>query len=282
MRAKDLLQLIRVHNTAGSALSDVMGFAVASHWDFEPVPLAVSALVVSLIAAGGYVINDYYDVEIDRINKPYRPLPSGRVSLNAARNLAIGLFAAGVTLSVLLNPWAFAVAVIASVALWEYARRLKRAGLPGNLVVALFSALSAFYGGLAYFRGDWLFYALIPTTYIFFFTLAREFIKGIEDYEGDRAYGVKTLAVTIGIKRSWVVSKVILAGLLLTSLFPYLFWGFNAIYFVTVLALDAILVLGLIQPPTIKSAERMRALLKVYALGTLVAFLIGSAPALRF
>ncbi len=278
MSVKDYMQLVRIHNTVGSALSAFMGFVVASSWDFLPVQLVLSMLVVSLIAAGGYVINDYYDIDIDRINKPYRPLPSGRVSPKAARNLAIALMVLGVALSFFINVWAAVVAVIAAVAMWEYARWIKKTGIPGNLIVALFTALSAFYGGLAYFRGNWLFLSAIPTVYIFFFTLAREFVKGIEDYEGDKAHGVSTLAVTIGIDKAWVISKAILFALLVTSLFPYFFWGFNVAYLVIEGALDVILVMSLLQPHDIKSASKVRGWLKVFALGTIAAFILGSNP----
>jgi geranylgeranylglycerol-phosphate geranylgeranyltransferase len=281
LRTRDFLQLIRVHNTVGSAISDVMGYAVASHWNFEPFPLVVSALVVALVAAGGYVINDYYDVEIDRINKPYRPLPSGRVKLSTARNLAVILFIAGVALSFFLNWLAVLVAILASLALWEYARRLKRSGIPGNLVVATFSALSAFYGGIAYFSGNWVYYASIPTIYIFFFTLAREFVKGVEDYEGDKANNVRTLAVIGGVRKAWIVSKAILLALLITSPLPYFLAGFNSAYLVGISALDVILVLTLLLPHDIKSAEKARAWLKVYALGSIIVFLVGSSPFIR-
>ena len=281
LSVKAYLQLIRIHNTIGSALSAFMGFAVASKWDFEPVPLILSMLTVSLIAAGGYVINDYYDVEIDRINKPYRPIPSGAVSLRTARNLALALMVLGIASSMFINVWAILIAVITAVALWEYARWIKRTGLPGNLIVALFSALSAFYGGLAYFKGDWLFLVSIPTVYIFFFTLAREFVKGIEDYEGDKAHGVATLAVTLGVKRTWIIAKIVVLGLLLTSLMPYFLWGFNVAYLVIEGPMDAILVLSLLQPNDIKSAAKVRGWMKVFAIGTMLAFVLGSSPLIK-
>lgn len=277
MSVKAYFELVRIHNVVGSALSVFMGFVVASQWKILPIKLILAIIIVSSIAAAGYIINDVYDVEIDKINKPSRPLPSGKIKINTARNLAIVLFALGVALSVFLNIYALIVSVLTAISLYYYARNLKKEGLVGNLIVALTSALSAFYGGLAYFEGDWLFRVSIPTVYIFFFTLSREFIKGIEDVKGDMLNGVRTLAVRSGVGRTWIISKAILLGLLVTSPFPY-FYGFNIIYLIGILILDLIIVKVLTQHHSIEEASKARAYMKVYALGTLLLFTLGSLP----
>jgi geranylgeranylglycerol-phosphate geranylgeranyltransferase len=277
MSIKPYLQLVRIHNVIGSALSALMGYLVASEWHIIPVRMIVSSLVVALIAAGGYVINDVYDVEIDRINKPYRPIPSGIVSLQTAKNLAYATSITGILLSLILGIFPALVALITVILLFEYAVSLKKSGLIGNLIVALTSALSAFYGGLAYFTGNWLYFVSIPTLYIFFFTLSREFIKGIEDYEGDKANNVRTLAVRLGISKAWKVSKAILVGLIITSPLPY--WlGFNIIYPILILILDFLLIYVILLKETIENSSKARGVLKVYAIGTMIAFILGSLP----
>ncbi|MFP3346206.1 MAG: UbiA family prenyltransferase [Sulfolobaceae archaeon] len=277
MSIKPYLQLVRIHNVIGSALSALMGYLVASEWHIIPVRMIVSSLVVALIAAGGYVINDVYDVEIDRINKPYRPIPSGIVSLQTAKNLAYATSITGILLSLILGIFPALVALITVILLFEYAVSLKKRGLIGNLIVALTSALSAFYGGLAYFTGNWLYFVSIPTLYIFFFTLSREFIKGIEDYEGDKANNVRTLAVRLGMSKAWKVSKAILVGLIITSPLPY--WlGFNIIYLILILILDFLLIYVILLKETIENSSKARGVLKVYAIGTMIAFILGSLP----
>ncbi|BCU71349.1 UbiA family prenyltransferase [Stygiolobus caldivivus] len=275
MAVKPYLQLVRIHNVIGSAISALMGYLVSSHWHIIPLKVIIAMLVVAFVATGGYVINDVYDVEIDRINKPYRPIPSGAISLNRARNLSYITSLVGIALSALLGLAQFLVALVTVILLFLYASSLKRSGLVGNLIVALTSALSAFYGGLAYFSGDWLYWVSIPTLYIFFFTLVREFIKGIEDYEGDKENYVKTLAVRIGISKTWKISKTILLILVITSPLPYLL-GFNILYLISILLLDILLVYILLLKEDIQSSAKARSLMKVYAIGTMLAFIIGS------
>lgn len=275
MSVKAYFQLIRIHNVVGSAISDFMGFVVASNWSINPIKLVVSMLVVALVAAGGYVINDIYDIEIDRINKPYRPLPSGEISIRKAFIITWSTFVIGASFSAILGVYPFILALVTIILLVFYAKKLKKEGIVGNFVVALTSALSAFYGGLAYFNGNWFYRVIIPTLFIFFFTLSREFIKGIEDVIGDKENGVKTLAVKLGITRTWTISKIILLLLLITSPIPF-FLGFSIIYLLGIISLDSILAYIIFLENTIESASKARSLMKIYALGTLVLFALGS------
>jgi len=275
MSVKAYLELVRIHNVIGSAISAFMGFVIASEWKIVPIKIALAMIIVASIAAAGYVINDVYDIEIDKINKPKRPLPSGRVKIETAKTIAVSLFILGIALSLFLNIYAFIVALLTSISLYYYAKNLKKEGVLGNVIVASTSALSAFYGGLAYFEGSWVIRTAIPTLYIFFFTLSREFIKGIEDIEGDKANGVKTLAVRLGIQKTWIISKIILLILLVTSPLPY-FFGFNIIYLGGILVLDFILIIILVQKHIKETASKARAYMKVFALGALITFALGA------
>ena len=275
MSVKAYFELVRIHNVIGSAISAFMGFVIASEWKLVPIKMILAMIIVASIAAAGYVINDVYDLEIDKINKPERPLPSGRVKIKTAKVFTFILFAVGIALSVLLNIYAVIVAFLTAISLYYYARNLKKEGFVGNIIVASTAALSAFYGGLAYFEGFWIIRTVIPTLYIFFFTLSREFIKGIEDVEGDKANGVKTLAVSIGIQKTWIIAKIILFGLLITSPIPY-FYGFNVIYLGGILALDIILIIILLQKHMKETASKARAYMKVFALGALITFALGA------
>ncbi len=278
MDFKALLRLVRIHNVIGAMLGDLMGYLVSSFWNIDPSKVILSMVVVGLVAAGGYVINDYFDIEIDRINKPDRPLPSGRVSPRTAMNLALGMFIVGVLFSIALGPLPLALALFTSMMLYFYAKDLKRTGLPGNLTVALTNGLSIFYGGASFMEGEWLIRVLLPTFYSFFLTLVREFVKGIEDYEGDKANNVRTLAVTSGVGKAWVISKVFLILVLAVSPLPILF-GFNLIYLVIlVVFFIPSVMLSIMQKPSISSASKARGYLKVSMLSGILAFLFGSIP----
>jgi len=275
---KSYIQLVRIHNVIGAALGSVMGFLVSSEWKFEPKQIVLSALVVGFIAAGGYVINDVYDVNIDKINKPYRPIPSGEVSIKSARILALIMFILGLFLSLFLGIYDFILALLVTIVLFYYAKKLKRSGFYGNLLVATATALSIFYGGLAFFSGNWFERIVIPTFYSFFLTLAREIVKGIEDYEGDKVNNVRTLATTLGVQKSWKIAKLLLVILILISPLPF-FMGFNIIYIILLIGVFLpFTILSVIQKETIEGAAKARTYLKISAISGIIAFLLGSLP----
>lgn len=271
------LKLVRIHNVIGAAIGDFMGYVVSSSWQFETKSIVISLLVVALVAAGGYAINDVYDIDIDRINKPDRPLPSGKISVRNAKILAYTTMVLGCILSIFLGYIQFSIAVITTILLIFYAKTLKREGLPGNLVVALTTALSIFYGGLAYFQGYWLEKVIVPTFYSFLLTLGREFIKGIEDYEGDKAFNVKTLATTLGIERTWTIARIVLILMLVISPIP-MFLGFNLLYPIVLIPFYYFTLLAILSETSIKGGEKARGYMKVSAFLGIIAFMLGSLP----
>jgi geranylgeranylglycerol-phosphate geranylgeranyltransferase len=280
MRIRRFLQLLRIHNVAGAAIGDIMGYVVFTSWHVRPFSLVLSVIVVALVAAAGYVINDVFDVEIDKVNKPNRPLPSGDVSIREAKILAMAFFVVGVIAAIPLGFYPLAVAVVTSLLLFLYAYRLKKEGFLGNLVVALTTGLSILFGGLAVSVYAFTSISLIiPVVYSFLLTLSREVIKGIEDYWGDSSNGVKTLAVRLGVRNAWNTAK----GLLITtgaiSPLPILF-RYNPIYLVLLVGFLFYLIKTLTLPHSIEDAALGSNYLKFAAIIGILAFLIGSIPIL--
>jgi len=169
-------------------------------------PALAAALSAGFIAASGYVINDVFDVDIDRINRPGRPLPAGRISLNAATRYALLLAVAGLISAAFTRQWyCMAIAVFNSLLLYAYARWLKAAPLIGNLVVAYAAASVFVFGGLANHN-------LLPSLgfsyFAFFYTLVRELVKDAQDIEGDTALHARTLAILIGEKPTLILAML--------------------------------------------------------------------------
>jgi geranylgeranylglycerol-phosphate geranylgeranyltransferase len=147
-------------------------------------------------------------VAIDRVNKPSRPLPSDRMSPGAARVLYLACSIAVTAGAVLLTPVRVAALVMAwQAALFVYARWCKRWLVVGNLVVAAVAS-SAFLAG-ALVAGDAR-AAAVPAGIAFAFVVCREIVKGGEDLEGDRASGVRTVAVTLGRPRAGGVAALLM------------------------------------------------------------------------
>jgi len=110
-------------------------------FDFK---LLAAMLSASSIAGAGYVINDFFDLPIDSINRPRRIIPSGRISPRAAYIYSVALFVAGILFSFLTANWyCVMLAVFNSILLFYYARNFKKTLLLGNIVVA-YSAASCF------------------------------------------------------------------------------------------------------------------------------------------
>ncbi len=150
--------------------------------EFLPAVLA-AALVSALVAAGGNVLNDYYDREVDGVNHPERPLPSGAIQPVTALQLSIILMVVSLGVAFLFLPWAALVlAGLAVLTLVGYETTLKRRGLVGNMSISLLVALLFLFGGAAV--GN-----IMPTVGLaplaFLANLAREIVKDIEDMEGD-------------------------------------------------------------------------------------------------
>jgi 4-hydroxybenzoate polyprenyltransferase len=188
-----------------------------------------------LIAAGGYVINDYFDVNIDEVNKPEALV----VDKIIGRRWAIawhfllsgsGLICTALAMQSLKQGYLLLFNIACVVLLWFYSTQFKKSFLIGNFLIALLVAWSI--GVVFVSKIDplgWAYgadplqlrlyrFALLYGTFAFLATLSRELIKDVEDMEGDRRYGCKTLPIVwgIGVARFFaLVWVVLLLGLLI-------------------------------------------------------------------
>ena len=175
--------------------------------------IVLGVLTYYFLAGSGMIINDIYDIEIDRINRPKRPIPSGSVSLKQAKILFLLTYGIGVAIaifhSLVFNLGFFNVilAIFFGFIGWLYAKYGKKSGFPGNIIVSVSFSIGLIYGAV-------LNSSILPMYIYFFFLtsffllLSREIIKGCEDIEGDKKEGVKTLAIKIGIKKATYYSIV--------------------------------------------------------------------------
>jgi geranylgeranylglycerol-phosphate geranylgeranyltransferase len=193
------------------------------------------------ISGAAMMSNDYFDIEVDRINNPKRPLPSGRISLREVIVLTSLFSIAGFLAAAFLG----AVAFIASVIIWSvsilYNWRGKEAGLPGNMMVAFSVASTFIFGGLAVSGlGSglvWTFGGLA-----FFFDLAEEIANGAMDAEGDRLRSGKSLSLLKGPKFAIRVASIIFAFFVCLSLVPFAAGWLGYSYLAVMLASDLIVV----------------------------------------
>ena len=186
--------------------------------------LYVLALSTTLIAAAGYIINDYYDVKIDLINKPERVV----VGRNMRRRYALFfhwvLSILGVALGFLLSWKIAAINFLTGFLLWWYSNYLKRQPFVGNLAVAVLTGLSVYM--VAVLFDPFNKFIIAYSFFSFFITLIREIIKDMEDLKGDNSFGCKTLPILWGIRRTkWLIYLFVVLQLSVIVYFNFLYIG---------------------------------------------------------
>ncbi|MFT3823734.1 MAG: geranylgeranylglycerol-phosphate geranylgeranyltransferase [Chitinophagaceae bacterium] len=226
---------------------------VLNHAGAAPVftPLTFSLLILSsvLIAAGGYIINDYFDVNIDKVNKPGKLVIERVIHRRSAILWHIGLSLTGILLSAVVA-WKMKVIwlVFANtgcvLALWFYSTTFKRQLLTGNIIISLLTAWTVMVVGFI------THYTVVTTTdlyngvqasrlmrftflyagFAFIISLIREVLKDIEDMQGDARYGCRTMPIVWGVNVSKVFAAtwliVLSAALLIVEAYilPFGWW----------------------------------------------------------
>lgn len=273
-KLKAWMQLVRIGNSLSIGLASIVGYWVGGgHSIRDALLLFLSSM---LIGAAGNVINDYFDRDIDAVNKPWRPIPSGRISPRAALIGFAVMTALGLGIAALLPIQCLVVAAIAAVMLTLYSYKFKKMLLIGNNVVALMSATNLVYGGLAAPKPIT---SLFPAIYAYLLILGREFMKALEDVEGDSKHGVRTLATVFGPRAAYVASLIVLGILIAISPLPYVLMHFNALYIVlATLGTDLTLAIALFtaRDLTPQSAWKATRVMKLSFVFGLLAFLLGA------
>ena len=235
------LKLIRIRNLLIIAFTQYMVrwcmiFPILKlrNYDLQLSNFNFFLLVLStvMLAAAGYIINDYFDVRIDKVNKPERlVIDKGvkrRVAMGAHTFINILAILIGFYVSYSIGFWKLSlIHIICASTLWFYSTHFKRQFLIGNFIVAFFTALVplivgiyelypcykvyAVEGSEISFKSVWI-YVFAISFFAFITTFLREIIKDIEDYQGDKEYGCQTLPIVIGKNSAKIVVVVITIG----------------------------------------------------------------------
>jgi 4-hydroxybenzoate polyprenyltransferase len=206
------------------------------------------------IAAAGYIINDYFDLNIDGINKPQKNVINTVISRRWALVWHLGLSFGGILATALAVGWSRWYLILANaivvLLLWLYSTSFKRQLLIGNIVISLLTAwtvLILFFAEVSFRQAfgsadaltvKFFRIAFLYAGFAFISSLIREAIKDVEDMEGDRRYGCKTLPVVAGVVATkiyttvWIV--VLTGALIILQLYILQFgWWWAVVYCVT-------------------------------------------------
>lgn len=204
----------------------------------------VGFLVGFLVSGAQMVFNDYFDIGVDAVNRPERPLPSGRVTPNEALVFAGVLSVAGFAASALLSLASLALVIVVWVVGVMYNWRFKEAGLLGNLMVSFSVAMTFVLGGVGV-TGLAKGVVLVFGASAFVFDLSEEISSGVMDAAGDEKRSVRSLARVKGRAFAMRVSFVLLATFVALSLVPFATGWLGVVYFILVGTVDlAVAALG--------------------------------------
>lgn len=254
---KPYLQLLRIGNLAFLAIL----LFVMEKWVATPLlavaqfseqmpwwVLTLLIMSILLISAGGYVINDYFDIKIDRINRPDDIIVTRHLSRDVAMHIFQVLTIVGVIIGLFVAWWAHSwtlgmIYIVVPGLLWFYSASYKRQLLIGNIVVAFMASLVPLTVAIAnadylhHLYQDALAYTPIVSElylwigwfagFAFLMTWVREMVKDIQDIEGDREMECRTMPIVWGIKTTKIVATFLLV--LVTSLIVYI--GFAVLPF---------------------------------------------------
>jgi geranylgeranylglycerol-phosphate geranylgeranyltransferase len=247
--------------------------ASANHISFK---LFLAGLVGFIITAAGNSLNDIIDVDIDRINRPQRPLPSAKVKIKQAWMLYVFLVTASMVLSFFVDYFAFLIVLSSSALLILYSVSIKRVPVFGNIVVSFLTSYSFIFGGMVVGNVN---DALIPSVFAFLITLIREVIKDMEDIEGDKIARVKTFPIKFGNKASKYFVLSVSLALFLFTFIPFLFHIYEIEFFLIVMIIvNPILfyiIKSLFEDSSKTNLGRLSTLLKVNMVVGLIAIYAG-------
>ena len=252
------------------------GVPITERWLFLVAGLALTG---PLVCGTSQAVNDWYDRHVDAINEPDRPIPSGRIAGNWGLRIAIAGTVLSFAVAALIGPWVLAATVLGLLCAWGYSAppfRFKVSGWLGPAVVALS------YEGLSWFTGASVMAGALPPVEILLvlglYSLGAHGIMTLNDFkavEGDRATGLRSLPVTLGVAKAARLACAVMAGAQLVVVALLFAWQLtlSAWIVAALLALQCALMPRLMSDPAKHAPWYNATGVTLYVLGMLAAAL---------
>ena len=277
-KIRGAIQIVRPELPLAAGVCFVLGEVLALG-SFPPLrAIGLGFLCGLLLSASALITNDYFDLEVDKINAPKRPLPAGLLSGPEA--MALGLLAGlfGLAAAWILNPFALLLSLILWVLGFLYNWKLKTAGLWGNLIVSTNVGATFVLGSIAVGQ-IWNPIVWVFGSIAFFFDLAEEIAGDAMDAEGDQQRASRSIAIVRGKRAALRLSAVLFGVVVLLSFLPVLQGWLDWLYLAIISLTDILIVIFTVKLLRSRTPETgrgwMRRLYVCASLGML-AFLIGS------
>jgi len=275
------LRLIRPLNCLMMGLATLIGVLLAGQKFLNVNDLLIisplSFITAFTLTGASMAINDYYDREIDEINEPERPIPSGVVSPNEALIVSACLILLGLTAAYLTNFLCLIVGLIALIIFLTYSTIGKRAGLYGNFLVSACVALPFIYGSLA-ISNEVRLNAIIFSALAFISNTGREITKGIVDIQGDRSKNIKTIAVKYGVRVAAYAASTFYIFAVILSILPWILKQVSSLYIPLIIVTNIgfiLISILLIRDHSRSGARKVKNLALIWMFVGLLSFLLG-------
>jgi len=240
-KIKAIVQLVRVDLAFAAGICVIMGEIIAAGSVPSIYEMFLGFIAAFLISISVLVLNDYFDIETDKINRPTRPLPSGIIKPHEA----ILIVLIGMIVGFMVGFFIGYIALLVLVALWIvgflYNWKFKKTGLPGNLMVSSSVAITFIFGGIVvgqpWNMAVWCFGLLA-----FFVDLGEEIAADAMDMVGDKKIYSNSIALTKGRENALKIAASMFAIVIVASFIPVIFRWLGNDYLLTILFMDSLIV----------------------------------------
>lgn len=274
-----IIQLIRPINCIVMGVAVLVGIIVAAQTFLLDGKTTLLGFITGFtFLAAANAVNDYYDRNIDAVNEPNRPIPSGVIKPKEALSYVFILSAIGFLTAFLTNIQCLAIAIVAWFLSMYYAMMGKSTDMFGNLIVSICVALPFIYGGFAVESGLSLILVLFALM-AFFSTIGREVTKGIVDVEGDKLQSVKTVAVLYGSRTAAATAAFFYIVAVVISLFPWALREVSVWYLPIVILADVGFIASsilLLRDYSRENARTVKRMVRACMVTGLLAFIAGT------
>jgi len=276
-KLKGLVQLFRPELPFSAGVCVVLGEIIALG-RFPSIQSMLLGFTCGFFLSGtALILNDYFDLEVDRINTPERPLPSGRVTPREAIILSIFATLFGLVAASAIN----LSALILSIVFWAigvlYNWKFKQTGLPGNLMVSTSVAVTFILGGVAV-KQPWNKLVWTFSLLAFLIDLSEEIAGDAMDMEGDKKRDSNSIAIRMGREFALRISGFLFALVILISFIPYLFGWLGIGYLVMISVIDLAVIyftIKLLKSQTSEGGRFYMRRIYLLALFGMLAFIFG-------
>ncbi|MBZ0200659.1 MAG: UbiA family prenyltransferase [Ignavibacteriaceae bacterium] len=267
-KIKGLFSLLRFELPFSAGVCVVMGQLFALGKFASAFETTAGFLSVFFISASILVLNDYFDVETDKINAPHRPIPSKLVTTTEALLLSLSLLFASLILSYLLSTAALLLIIILSIIGFLYNRKFKKQGVFGNLLVSFSVGMTFIYGGvsvgLPFNKVVWFFGVIAALI-----DLGEEIAADAMDIKGDLLIDSNSIAIKFGKQAALKTSSYIFLLVILLTTVPFILSWFSVVYIAPIFIMDLSIAYSVTRLLKSKNEEGRKYIRSIYLGSTL-------------